>query len=107
MDSQQVNKAFNALKMITPKNIFRHELIGLHVKVASSTHEGFIGIEGKVVDETKNTIRIETDKDEKIVPKGAATFHFYLPDGNIIEIEGKIIIARPEDRIKKKFRKFW
>ncbi len=93
--------------MITPKNIFRHELVGLFVKVASSTHEGFTGIEGKVVDETKNTISIETNKREKIVPKNVATFHFYLPDGNVVEIEGKIIIARPEDRIKKKFRKFW
>lgn len=93
--------------MITPENIFRHELIGLPVEVASSTHDGFIGIKGKVVDETRNTIRIETDTTEKIIPKGVATFHFYLPDGNIVEIEGKIIIARPEDRIKKKFRKFW
>ena len=93
--------------MITPKHIFRHELIGLPVKVTGSTHEEFIGIKGKVVDETKNTIRIETDSTEKIIPKGVATFHFYLPDGSIVEIEGKIIIARPEDRIKKKFRKFW
>jgi len=93
--------------MITPKNVFRHELMGLHVKVVNSTHEGFIGIEGKVVDETKNTIRIETDGTEKLVPKGVATFRFYLPDGNVVELEGKIIIARPEDRIKKKFRKIW
>jgi len=94
--------------MITPKNIFRHELIGLPVKVVKSTHKGFVGIEGKVVDETKNTITIEEDnKKEIIIPKGVATFHFNLPDGNIIEIEGKIIVARPEDRIKKKFRKIW
>lgn len=94
--------------MINPKNIFQHELIGLSVKVVNSTHDGFIGIEGKVVDETKNTIKIEQkDETEKIVPKRIATFHFNLPDGIIIEIEGKIIIARPEDRIKKKFRKYW
>jgi ribonuclease P protein subunit POP4 len=94
--------------MITPKNIFQHELIGLPVKIVNSTHDGFIGIEGKVVDETKNTIKIEQkDETEKIVPKGVATFHFNLSDGIIVEIEGKIIIARPEDRIKKKFRKYW
>jgi len=94
--------------MITPKNIFRHELIGLPVKVVKSSHKGFVGIEGKVVNETKNTLTIEEDDSiEKIIPKGVATFHFNLPDGNIIEIEGKIIIARPEDRIKKKFRKIW
>ena len=94
--------------MITPRNVFHHELIGLPVKVVKSTHKGFVGIKGKVVDESKNTITIEEiDKKEKIIPKGVATFHFNLPDGNIVEIEGKIIIARPEDRIKKKFRKIW
>lgn len=94
--------------MITPKNIFRHEIVGLPVKVVDSTHEGFIGIKGKVVNETKNTLLIqEEDETEKMVPKGDATFHFNLPDGTVIEIEGKIIIARPEDRIKKKFRKYW
>ena len=93
--------------MITPKNIFHHELIGLPVKVVKSTHKGFVGIEGKVVDETKNTLTIEKDETEKIIPKGVATFHFNLPDGRMVEIEGKIIIARPEDRIKRKFRKFW
>lgn len=94
--------------MITPNNIFRHEFIGLRIKVANSTHDGLVGIEGKVVDETKNTILIEQDdKFVKRIPKGVATFHFNLPDGRIVEIEGKIIIAHPEDRIKKKFRKFW
>ncbi|MEN4007229.1 MAG: ribonuclease P protein component 1 [Methanobacteriaceae archaeon] len=90
--------------MITSKNIFRHELVGLPVKVVDSTHEGFIGIKGKVVDETKNTLLIQDgDETEKLVPKKNATFHFNLPDGTVIEIEGKIIIARPEDRIKKKY----
>ncbi|AEG18476.1 Ribonuclease P protein component 1 [Methanobacterium paludis] len=93
--------------MITPQNIFRHELIGLPVKVNESSHEGFIGIHGKVVDETKNTITVDVDGTEKQVPKNVATFHFKLPDGTVVEIDGRIIVARPEDRIKKKFRKYW
>ncbi len=92
--------------MITPQNIFRHEFIGLQVKVVDSSHEGFKGIKGKIVDETKNTIKIEDDAgNEKIIPKKVVTLHFNLPDGNKIEIDGKIIVARPEDRIKKRFRK--
>ena len=94
--------------MITPQKIFRHELIGLFVKVIDSSHKEFIGIEGKVVDETKNTLKIEQKNGtEKIVPKNVATFHFKLQDGTIVEIDGKTIVTRPEDRIKKKFRKFW
>ena len=94
--------------MITPQNIMRHEFIGLQLEVAHSSHDGLKGIKGKVVDETKNTIKIEDDAGkEKIIPKKVATFHFTLPDGTIIEIEGNIIVARPEDRIKKRFKKYW
>ena len=94
--------------MITPQNVFRHELIGLKVEVALSYHVGFKGIKGKVVDETRNTIKIEDDEgNEKTVPKKAVTFHFKLPDGKKVEIEGKILVARPEDRIKKRFKRYW
>lgn len=94
--------------MITPENIFRHELIGLHVKVAESNHAGFRGIKGKVVDETRNTIKIEDGEGkERIIPKKVAIFHIKLPDGRKVEIKGEIIVARPEDRVKKKFKRFW
>ncbi|MGC9517372.1 MAG: ribonuclease P protein component 1 [Methanomicrobiales archaeon] len=94
--------------MINPQNIFRHELIGLSVKIIESSNSDLIGIKGKVVDETKYTLKIEKeDGKEVLIPKNVATFHFILNDGKIVEIEGKILMARPEDRIKKKFRKYW
>ena len=59
-------------------------------------------------------IRIVTDStcslSNELVQKykiKTATFKFTLPDGVTIEIEGKIIVSRPEDRIKKRFRKYW
>ena len=94
--------------MITPQNIFRHELIGLSVKVVKSPHREFEGIRGKVIDETKNTIKIADEKgNEKVIPKKVVIFHFILPDGRKVEIDGKIIAIRPEDRIKKRYRKYW
>ncbi len=91
--------------MITPYNLHRHELIGLPVRVADSSHPQLIGIEGRVVNETRNTLTIEMAGQEKIIPKKNVTFHFTLPDKTIVEIEGRIIVARPEDRIKKRYRK--
>ncbi|MDP1553090.1 MAG: ribonuclease P protein component 1 [Methanobacteriaceae archaeon] len=92
--------------MITPQNLFRHELIGLNVEIIESSHEGIIGIKGKVIDETRNTIRVElNDGNESIIAKNVAIFHFQTPKGEIVEIDGKILVSRPEDRIKKKFRK--
>ncbi len=91
--------------MITPQNIFRHEFIGLTVEVTDSNHEGFVGIQGKIIDETRNTIKIDTGNVEKLVPKSEVTFLFTLPQGELVYIDGKVIVARPEDRIKKKFKK--
>ena len=94
--------------MITPQNIFRHEFVGLEVEVASSSHDGYKGIRGKVIDETKNTIKIEDDfGDEKIIPKKVSIFEFTLPNGSRVEIDGKIIAIRPENRIKKRYKKYW
>ena len=94
--------------MITPYNVFRHELIGLSVEIYDSTHKDLIGIKGRVIDETRNTICIELDNsdEEKVIPKNIVIFHFTLPNNEKVEIDGKIIVSRPEDRIKKrKFRK--
>jgi ribonuclease P protein subunit POP4 len=92
--------------MITPQNIHRHEFVGLKVEVAQSNHAGYIGIKGLVVDETKNTIKIEDDQGrEKVVPKKVEIFHFTLPDGDHVEIDGKVISIRPENRIKKRYKK--
>jgi ribonuclease P protein subunit POP4 len=92
--------------MITPQNLFQHELIGLNVEIIESPNKGLIGIKGKVVDETRNTIRVEVDDgQESVIPKNVAIFHFQTPKGYIVEIDGQILVSRPEDRIKKKFRK--
>ena len=93
---------------ITPQNILRHELVGLEVEITHSLHGDLKGINGHVVNETRNTLTIEDGKGiEKIIPKGSATFKFTLPDGVTLEIKGEIIVSRPEDRIKKRFRKYW
>lgn len=88
---------------IEPHNLVRHELIGLKVKVKKSTNKSQIGLQGIVVDETYNTIRIESNRKEKAVAKNTAIFIFTLPNGKRVEVNGKLLASRPEDRIKKKF----
>ena len=92
--------------MITPENLVRHELVGLSVKIIKSTDPGNIGIEGRVVDETRNTIVIETKKRRKSFIKEKCTFSFRLPTGERVNVDGRVLIARPEDRIKKKLKKW-
>jgi ribonuclease P protein subunit POP4 len=87
---------------ILPENIVRHELIGLEVKIKKSTNPSQIGLKGIVIDETYNMIKIEVKEKEKLIQKGTSIFIFALPNGKKVEVDGKILIGRPEDRIKKK-----
>ena len=120
--------------MLSSKNIFYHELIGLELKVVDSSNPSLIGLCGTVIDETKKTLLIEVksgvknikseikndgniedlssnqnDFDfiykEKLIQKDVSVFQFKVPDGTIVEIDGKILLNRPEDRIKKRYKK--
>jgi len=91
---------------ITPKNLVRHELIGLDVKIKESKNRSQVGLKGKVVGETYSTLRIEIDKVEKIIPKDITIFIFTLPNGTKVQVDGKVLIGRPEDRIKKKLARW-
>ncbi|MFB0514088.1 MAG: ribonuclease P protein component 1 [Candidatus Bathyarchaeia archaeon] len=91
---------------VTPA-ILQHEFIGLDAEVVRSTHPDYVGITGKVIDETRNTLVIRQENKDKVVVKNTAVFHFTLPDGTIVEIEGNAIVGRPEDRLKKRPRRRW
>ncbi|MBC7107986.1 MAG: ribonuclease P protein subunit [Methanomassiliicoccales archaeon] len=82
------------------RDFMRGEFIGLEVEVISSNHPGYIGLKGRIVDETKNTLRIEKNGVEKIIPKAGNEFMFTL-NNEKIKIRGDEIQFRPEDRIKK------
>lgn len=118
---------------ITPAELPYHELIGLLVKVDSSCDPTLNGLSGHVIDETRNTIKIETDDESRFitelrtssepvdpafrvvtVPKKGTVFVFTIPERisqtgrNIsVKIDGNITLSQPQNRIKnlKKSRK--
>lgn len=79
--------------------LIHHELIGLDLSVKDSTNPDMIGLQGRVIDETRNTLVIESEGEEKVIPKSHSTFLFTLLNGEQVEVEGKLFILRPEDRI--------
>ena len=91
---------------ITPRNLVRHELIGLEAEVVKSCCKSYVGLAGRVMDETKNTLLILSGGKFKRVPKNNSTFRFKLPDGKVVEVEGWRIAGRPEDRVKKTSRRW-
>ncbi len=91
---------------ITP-NIIRCEFIGTHARVARSSHDENVGICGRVVSETRNTFAILHEGKKKTVAKDSSVFHFKLSDGTTVEVNGKLLVGRPEDRLKKNIRRLW
>jgi len=92
--------------MITPKDLVLHELIGLEVRVITCTNKQLEDLKGTVIDETRNMLTIETAKGEKSLSKDTCVFSFHLPSGEWVKVQGSLLLARPEDRIKKKLRKW-
>ena len=41
-----------------------------------------------------------------MVSKKDVVIVFYLPTGEKVKVEGKVIVGRPEERLKKKFRRW-
>ena len=85
------------------RNIVLHELIGLKVRVLRSTDAKQRGLQGRVVDETKNTLLLETRKGRKSVIKKTSLFRFYAEDSSF-DVEGAEINFRPYERIEKSMK---
>ena len=91
---------------ITPHNIMRHELIGLSVRIIRAENPAIKGIHGIVVDETKNMLKIASGDRKVMIPKSIATFRFDLPSGVRVDVDGDRLVAKPENRLKTKVRRW-
>jgi len=90
--------------MRSERNILRHELIGLQCDITDAKNKSLIGLRGKIIDETMKTVVIKAETRKRVQKKGTK-FRIQLGDRKIV-INGDFIAARPEDRIKKKFKKW-
>jgi ribonuclease P protein subunit POP4 len=91
---------------VTP-DIIRGELIGAEGRIIKSRHVDYVGISGEVINETKNTLTILHGGKAKSIIKDSAVFNFKFSDGTIVEIDGKLLVGRPEDRLKKSVKRLW
>lgn len=81
-------------------NLHKHELVGLRLRVVRASDGGMVGMEGIVVDETRETL-VVMDGRRRTLPKRGLAFEFTLDDGTTAVIEGNDIAYRPEDRVKR------
>ena len=81
-------------------------LCGLKAEVKKSSSPELEGIKGIIEDETANLIKLRTNKKSIWVPKKDQILEIELEDGSKIIVEGKILLGKPESRIKKKLIKW-
>ncbi len=86
-------------------NIINHELIGLEVEVLKDSNSYNEGVKGVISDETMNTLVIENTIVKRIAKKDAV-FKFLLHD-KAVKVEGKVLLGRPENRVKKTVKSEW
>lgn len=82
------------------RHITRSELIGKDVEVVKAKNKNSDNMKGRIIDETRNMIMIQTESGIKKVIKDQANFRIRSEE-NLVEIEGKKLVNRPEDRLKK------
>ncbi len=76
-----------------------HELIGLNVEIADSVNKQLIGFHGKVVDETKFMIILQTENGIKKIPKENSKWKFIFGNAEFV-INGNSLAKRPEERLR-------
>ncbi len=91
---------------VTP-DIIRYEFIGAKGLVALSPNLNLMGVGGLIVGETRNTFTFQGAERTRSVLKEAATFDFTFGDGTVVEIDGKLLVGRSEDRLKKSVKRLW
>ena len=83
---------------IDARNVILHELIGLSLRVVKGT--GRTMLKGRIVNETRNTLEIETSKGIRTLPKKDVVIELDL-NGEKTVLSGKGLCFRPEDRTKE------
>jgi ribonuclease P protein subunit POP4 len=85
--------------MITSRNVIRHEIIGLDILVTGAANPLHRGTSGRIVDETRNMLVIETAKGTRRIAKMHTRFQARLASGELVEIDASVMVLAPEKRI--------
>ena len=87
--------------MITADTISRHELIGLDTEILKSNNSQVVGLNGRIINETKSMFTLNTEKGTKMIPKLTNDWGFSIKGKNLI-VKGTTITKRPYERIGAK-----
>ncbi|MBW2968501.1 ribonuclease P protein subunit [Candidatus Woesearchaeota archaeon] len=81
--------------------VIREDWIGREVKIIGAKNKSYLGIVGKVVDETKHFLLIKTPVKVLKMLKNSSIFELSWNNRKVI-VKGKDIEVAPEERLKLK-----
>ena len=79
------------------ETISEYDLIGQEITITQSKNKEIVGLKGKVIMETKNTITINTDNGKKNIPKDICQFS---NNQGILETDSTKLSMRPHERME-------
>ena len=79
------------------ETISEYDLIGQEITIIQSKNKEIVGLKGKVIMETKNTITINTDNGKKNIPKDICQFS---NNQGILETDSTKLSKRPHERME-------
>ncbi|NPD87146.1 MAG: ribonuclease P protein subunit [Asgard group archaeon] len=77
-------------------------LCGLKLIIKESSSKELEGIKGLVLEETAQMIKLKTEEKTIWIPKKNQFFEIELKNGLKYLVDGKILLGKPEARIKRK-----
>ena len=66
------------------------EIIGLTCTIVDSTNKELVGITGKIINENKNVLTLNTKFGEKLITK----------NNEVLTISGSLLLKRPHERLE-------
>jgi ribonuclease P protein subunit POP4 len=78
----------------------------MDVKVARAKNPNIRGVKGRIVNESRNMLTLANRGGQLLIPKDIATFRFTLEDGRMVDVDGTRLVARPENRLKTKVKRW-
>ena len=77
--------------------VSKFDLIGQDVTITSSKNEEIVGINGKIIMETKNMVVLDTKSGEKMIPKNISQLR---SNDGIFQIDSTKLSKRPHERLE-------
>jgi ribonuclease P protein subunit POP4 len=94
--------------MISPKYLIYHDLIGFEVflKKKSKSMNSEFSVKGRIIDETRNLVILQSENQIKKYIKKDHLFRFKL-NNDVLEVDGIKIVGKPENRLRSLKKKKW